>query len=256
MTDPDPVEVLEESLKDDSNTAERLKTIGHLKVIAKVIGPEKTKNNLFPLLHRHCFKDDRFRRDVSEEDLTEIARCLDSEFLKIAQTEKIVLDLLEKISAAEETVIRDCVGESLCDCLNSMSKASVKKVGLPLFKRLMDGVFGQRIMAINIFSTLLPKLEKKKEMLDLYKKLIRDEMPMVRSNAFRKLPELVEACDSKFYMSHCRLFLHHLSNEVSPGLAKLSLVKIILTLIKTQSKQGVSPEEIQQRTWTWLEKNR
>eukprot|EP00494_Astrolonche_serrata_P006289 UN06306 len=170
--------------------------------------------------------------------------------------DKVLLGLLEKLSSAEETVIRTNTAESISSCFKIMDKDSIIKLGLPLFGRMKKGGFGQRITCINIFPDLLKQTEKdiRKEMLDTYKKFIRDDMPMVRTQAYRRLPDLVEVCDKSFYTTYCRLFLHHLVNEVSPGQAKHALVNIVLAILR-KMKEAKSPvEDIQQCTWTWLSK--
>jgi len=258
----DPIEVIEQDLQ-SSETHVRVKCISHFPLVAKVIGPEDTQKRLLPLIFNHCFKKkpSALTHDVEEEDIKEIAAVFDKEFLLNAGGEEHCekqLEFLEKAAGAEETVVRQAAAKSLSSCISVISPEKNSKTCIQIFKRLSGSEkWANRITSASIAPSLYEHIknpEFRSEIMDVFKLLIRDEMPLVRAQAFKDLPSLIAVCDESFYSSHCRLFLHHLTNEVSPHHANLEIVNIAITLLREHNKKNVSTDQILSRTWQWFEK--
>jgi len=257
----DPIDVIGQDLL-SSETHVRIKCISHFPLVAKVIGPQDTQKRLLPLIFKHCFPESKaLTHDVQEEDIKEIALVLNKEFLINAGGEEYCekqFEFLEKASSAEETVVRKTAAESLSSCISALSPEKNSKIGITVFKRLCESnEWPNRITSATIAASLYEHLnnpEQRAQIVDSFKLLIRDEMPLVRAQAFKDLPSLIAVCDESFYSSHCRLFLHHLTNEVSPSQANLEIINIAISLLREHSKRNVSSEQLLARTWPWFEK--
>jgi len=251
----------------------RLNTISHIAMVAKVLEASAVQDHLFPIINHHVFpgkseefdETDRlggFKKDVSDEDVAALAKRLDGEFMMNAggleYCEK-QLKFLERTCFAEETVIRKNSTLSLISCIEHMASGQSQQYILPIFHTLFEHeTFPNRVSAAQISPVLYKNIEDpdiRVEILEIYKKLIRDPMPMVRTEAFKQLSEFIKLSDSTFYSSHCGLFLHHLTNEPSsPGEAKLLLVTVALTILEDHAQKEPRTDIVFQRSWPWLEK--
>lgn len=264
--------VIKNGLSHDSVPV-RLNTISHIAMVAKVLEAEVVQTHLFPIIDGHVFGGKAeefdlgterlggFKKDVSDEDVAALAGNLDGEFMMNAGGLEFCekqLEFLARTCCAEETVIRTNATKSLISCINLMAPEESHQFILPIFHRLQEDVtFPNRVSAAQISPVLYKNIEDPEirvEILEIYKKLIRDPMPMVRTEAFKQLSEFIKLSDSKFYNTHCCLFLHHLINEPSsPGEAKLLLVQIALTILEEFPQKENRADIIFQRTWCWLE---
>lgn len=262
-SDLDPLKMVEQDIY-SSETCVQLDAVSNLKIVARALGVMGAQSELLPVLEKYCFPDPEqpLVDSVAKEEVTAaIAGVLDDEFaeyiggsLPCGQWQ---LPLLEKLASVEETVIRDNAVRSLCKCIKKMDPPHVSSYAHPVFTRLCsEDAFSNKISAAGMTATLydnIPDETKKQEILDLHKKLIRDEMPMVRSEAFIQVPHLIEVGDVSFYENYGKFILKHLTQEV-PGVTKVLIVKIALTFLLELTKKGMPPEQVTSRIWPWFEK--
>merc|ERR1719163_1440065 len=151
--DLDPLHFFEEELKDPSVQVQ-LNAAKDLKVILKALGPQRSAQELIPLLDKYCFPvpgliqaaaDPAAYGDINalmakEEVLAEIASQLDDEAVPLVGGSmlcaKWILPLLEKLAMVEETVIRENAAAAISKCVGVMNPMDVKQNALGVLMRL------------------------------------------------------------------------------------------------------------------------
>jgi len=257
------------------NTQNQLQCISHLLNITKILEHDEVIQLLLPTLHNYCWDESfklskegltTFRKGSNEEVIAGIAKQLNGDFLVAAggyENCKLQLEMLEKLAGAEETVIREKTVDSLKSCLDPLTEQQATELVLPIFNRLHTTAFwSSRSVAACLSASLYKKLQDKEirmGLLSAHKKTIRDDMPLVRENAFKEIINFAKIASSSFYTSHCRLWLHHLCNEniQSPCLSSLVDISIsFLESFESKAKQGnpAPKEEIEICTVEWLQK--
>jgi len=273
----DPLPRLKGDLqKEDVST--RHKGLKLLTQISRFLGPDRTKNELFPILESHIFSETGDGDDIlpdashfsvlsSDEDSSIIAKHLDGDFYVAAggfDHCSRQLRVLEKIAAHEETVVRDAALKSLISCLGQMNEAEAEESIYEIFKRFSQtDWFPHKVALALLTPPLFKKLsnpDKRNDILDNFKKVIRHPMHLVRLQAYKELSDIIRAAPPKFYHSHIRLFLHHVQNEThTQGRTSLNtrsstfnLVQVALTILETYPEKGVSASDVFEYTWPWF----
>jgi len=203
----DPLEVLREDLEDDDITVQ-LDAVRNLPTIALAMGQELARTKLLQFLESYCFPVDRqndFRRKdnslgVKEEVLREVAQVLDGSMLLLLggkDSALAVLLLLQKLAMVEETVIRDAAVAGIISCVTELDGLFVDQHVLPLITALAEEAWWtSRVSAAAAGPRLYPYLQSHKCMSDcsdMILKLCRDEMPMVRQEAYVSIPYMLKA---------------------------------------------------------------
>lgn len=131
--------------------------------------------------------------------------------------------------------MREAAAKSFCECINLMSSEFAHAKILPIFGRLCDSdSFPTKVCAAIVAPSLFSKLSddvSKNEMLDRFKKLVRDSSRLVQMQAFKELPALVENSEFKFRDHHLYI-MKLLDAEIVQNRSKLVLVKVALTMLK------------------------
>lgn len=194
-----PIAILLEELKND-NLQLRLNATRRIKTIADALGPERTRAELLPFITDNIYFED----DVSLALAEELGSFVDH--VGGPAHAPVLLQLLETLSAAEESTIREKAVESICKLSASVSSVSesdgyalqVDHV-FPLLQRLVMGDwFTSRIssctLAPHVYEHLPPtRPELRTEALAIYKRLAHDDGPMVRRAASSNLGAMTQA---------------------------------------------------------------
>jgi len=203
----DPLEVLREDLEDDDITVQ-LDAVRNLPTIALAMGQELARTKLLQFLESYCFPVDRqndFRRKdnslgVKEEVLREVAQVLDGSMLLLLggkDSALAMLQLLQKLAMVEETVIRDAAVSGIISCVKELDGIFVDQHVLPLIIALAEeDWWTSRVSAAAAGPRLYPYLQTNKCRSDcagIILKLCRDEMPMVRQEAYVSIPNMLQA---------------------------------------------------------------
>jgi len=265
MAELDPLKMVETDLA-NPEVEVQLTAVSHLKIVARALGIANTQAQLIPVLEKYCFPPDadgiaRMEMSAKEEVTAQIAKTLDDQFFHYVGGSvacgQWMLPLLEQLSTVEETIIRNNAVESMCKCINLMEPAHVATYAHPVFLRLFSkDWFTNKISAAGLTATIYKNLrdpDKRLELLESHKRLIRDEMPLVRSEAFTQAKELIKVCDSSFYDSYGKIILNHLFQE-TPGANRTIVVDITLTFLIELPKKGLSDAETYSKVWPWIEK--
>jgi len=262
--DFDPLEVLKEDLKDE-NVEIQLDAIHSLSTIAIALGPQRTASELFNTLEQYCFPveiqvakspevyTNTESLNAKEEVLAAIAEELTPDFVEYSggskQAAKYILPLLEKLSMVEETVIRQAAILSLVNLLDKMKVEDIKLVVLPILTRLAEADwFTSRVSATYLAPKLYQLLnldDDRKIILETHKKLCSDDMPMVKSDAFKNLILLIDNMNNhNLIVSYSKPLLQQLTNELMENTRQtiVDIIKKIAEKSQEEMKQEIVTE--------------
>jgi len=280
----DPLSRIRSDLSNDDISV-RIKCITHLPLVAKFLAGAQVPNKLIPLLERHCFRDSSFgpvtspiennqngslpfKALANDEDISQLALHLNGLFYEnaggFAYCSK-QLAFLEKCASHEETLVREAATQSLVEIIKIMKGQEVHDKVWPIFCRMATSTwFPNKCSLAFIAPSVFGKIEDpglREKILEEYKKTIRNNMHLVRLQAYKQLCNLIEIAPPKFYDTHFRAFLHHVSHEsnfagktsINTRTDKFNLVKVALTMLESYSARAMSDSEVVDATWKWLE---
>ncbi|PXF44536.1 Serine/threonine-protein phosphatase 2A 65 kDa regulatory subunit A beta isoform [Gracilariopsis chorda] len=184
-----PIAVLLDELKHEDIQL-RLNATRRIKTIADALGPERTRGELLPFITETVDDEDEVLLTLAEEL---------GDFLEEVggpPYSAVLVQPLETLANAEETVVREKAVESLCNLSNQVQLQSEDDARslhvdhlFPLAQRLANGDwFTSRMSACSLFADLYSRIpddhtDLRTEILDLYKCLVHDSTPMVRRAA-------------------------------------------------------------------------
>ena len=186
--------ILEEGIE------EQVAAINKLPTVILAAGRDVTLESIFPLLREYIPNGD-------DEVLLGVAKGLDlkgdgapcADILGTTDSQNCwaeILEILEKLCAVEETVVRDQAVDSILHTLDFLSpSASIASI-LPVLDRLSQNEwFTARVSACRLLPSVLKKSDSNEASLSLLQLFIRfcdDETPMVRRAIARVFAEFAE----------------------------------------------------------------
>eukprot|EP01083_Nonionella_stella_P053950 142558_1 len=264
--DLDPLEVLQEDLKDD-NVEVQLDAIRALPTISLALGPHRTATELFACLDKYCFpvevqaakSPEAYSNTDSlaakEEVLCCIASQISPELIEYCggsrQAAKYMLPLLEKLSMVEETVIRQAAISSLNAVCCKLDIEDVRSAGMGILCKLAEADwFTSRVSASALTPSLYSVLtfeEDRRQILEIHKRLCCDDMPMVKNDAYKNLVELIDNMQShQLILAYTKPLLENLTSELMENMRQC-IVDITLKIaekIEDEKKQDIVPQFI------------
>ena len=185
-----PLALLMEELKHD-DTANRVEAMKRLGIIALVLGPERTRDELVPFL-----------TEVAQDDEDEVFSVLAVELGKFVpyvggpEYANYLLPALEILASTEETIVREEAVKSLNTVAEQLLYEQLFHDFIPLLEHLATADwFSAKVSSCGIFKSVIYRVEDdimRKNLLALYLQLIQDETPMVRRAAANHLSALVD----------------------------------------------------------------
>jgi len=252
--DIDPLEVLREDLADDAVEIQ-LDAVRNLKTIVLALGSERTIEQLIPFLDKQCFPIDAGKSPESysnvkalackEEVLKQVAASLNGELLPhIGGSESAIsiLNLLEKLAMVEETVIREQAVSSMISMAKAMDAKHVEHFLLPIVKHLADGDwwtsrFSAAGLAPLVFPIFPSDSKNLQSLLDILFNLCKDEMPMVRQQAYKHIPDIITELPEDNLANFLTPILKSLSKELQESIRNV-MVDMIRELCKVSHNGG------------------
>ncbi|ETO13111.1 hypothetical protein RFI_24265, partial [Reticulomyxa filosa] len=159
-----------------------------------------------------------------------------------------VLPLLEKLAMVEETVIRQAAVSSFAKLLGKLKPEHVKTYGYPIFVRLAEATwFTSRCSATGLTAGLYKALaleEDRKNLLDYHKRFCADEMPMVKSDAYKNLVGLIDEMKSPtLIVSFTRPLLEVLQAELMETMRQsvVDVTKKLAEKLEDEKTQDIVP---------------
>lgn len=111
-----------------------------------------------------------------------------------------LLKPLELILPADDSVVREKAVASMRVVGKNISAAAINSEYMPLVKRMRKGdLFSMRISACFLYAQIYPRLAEptKDYVLEKFKKLAKDDTPMVRRGAAQSVAILAESMNSE-----------------------------------------------------------
>jgi len=224
----------------------RVDAMKRLSVVGMAIGPQQTLAELLPWIATHIVGMSNGGGDVLQDgDNDEILYILADQLGLLVPTlipgpkALGLVELLEKLANAEETVVRDMAVASINKIVPLLLKGDKKDVQavakqdqapqllLATAKRLATADwFTPKVSAAGVLPAIYaffvqhaalspsddpasPDAQAKRELRLLYKELCQDETPMVRRSAAKHLGAFVEALESKDIVHEEMISLYH-----------------------------------------------
>lgn len=189
-----PIAILIDELKNE-DVQLRLNSIKRLSQIASALGPDRTRTELIPFLTESCTDDEDEVLLALSEELGELVNY-------IGGTERVacLIPPLETLCNVEDSNVRDKAVASLNKIAKQLKPEQVEAAFFPLLKRLSAGTyFTSRSSACALYATVYTNgsTDAKNFCLDTYKKLCKDDTPMVRRSAASHMGELVAVVDKE-----------------------------------------------------------
>lgn len=186
-----PIMVLIDELKND-DVQLRLNSIRRLGTIAVALGPERTRNELIPFLTDST--------DDEDEVLLALAGELGNFTEHVGGPEYAhhLLQPLEAICAAEETLVRDKAVEALTNIAATMPTERLMEDFVAMLKRLHSSEwFSCRISSCGLFAVVYPRAPAvtRSELRMMFNLLCRDDTPMVRRAASANLGKFAKVVE-------------------------------------------------------------
>jgi len=188
-----PIAVLIDELRTD-DVQIRLRSIEKLSVIAKALGPKRTRDELLPFISEAVYDEDEVL-----EALAERLGCLVSE-VGGPEYSYSLLQPLESLAIVEETIVREKALESINKISKQQTPVQIEQHFLPLLRKLATNEwFTSRTSSVGFFASCYSKLgpEIQKELRKLFHNLAHDDTPMVRRACIGNLPEIVRVMEKE-----------------------------------------------------------
>lgn len=178
----------------------RTEAMSRVTVIAAMMGPEKTKNDLLPYLLA--------KMDDLDQVLLVVANKIGDfvPFIGGSEHAHVLILVLESLVAVEETVVRTAASASACKILQSLSPANKTSIQayFNFFKRISNEetggeIFYSRVSACQMIHELykaMPDPADKATLREMFATLSRDEMTMVRRAAAYAIPKIALCVDN------------------------------------------------------------
>ncbi|QDZ19227.1 ARM repeat domain-containing protein [Chloropicon primus] len=228
-----PIAVLIDELKNDDIVI-RLNSLRRLTIIAKALGPERTREELIPFLSESTEDED--------EALTVLAEELGN-FVPVVGGVKFAFHLLpplESLATVEETVVREKAVESLCKIAEQMDGGALELHYIPLVTRLAKTEwFTARVSSCGLFAVAYEKSsdEVKQELRVGFNELCKDETPMVRRAAAQQLGKYAEKLEKERLMTEVMTIFAELCEDDQDSV-RLLAVGTCSALAKLLGKEG------------------
>jgi serine/threonine-protein phosphatase 2A regulatory subunit A len=166
--------------------------------------------------------------DDDDDVLLAMAECLDEPFVKLVGGKShafAMLPPLELLSTVEELSVRDRAVASLARVIGCMSEADTEAHGVPLVTRLGErDWFTSRIAAAGLAASVYraASAASKASVVDLFKRLCKDDTPMVRRAAAMHLSEFARALPVADIATDALALATQLSSDEQDGVRLLA----------------------------------
>mmetsp|Transcript_21115 Transcript_21115/g.42490 ORF Transcript_21115/g.42490 Transcript_21115/m.42490 type:complete len:594 (-) Transcript_21115:265-2046(-) len=176
----DPLTILKEDLQDEDHSIQ-IEGAKRLVVIAKAIGPQRTRKDLVEFL-------DGYLKQENDEALVAIGKQMVEVSKYVGGNEYVgcLVPLMEKLIFQEETVVCDAAAESMADVISEMGSGDVEKVVIPSLEKMATAEWFQpRVGVCKLLPKAYPKAgeSSQEKIVKWFSSLCKDENPMVKKAA-------------------------------------------------------------------------
>lgn len=228
-----PIAVLIDELKNDDIVI-RLNSLRRLGIIAKALGPERTREELIPFLQESTDDEDEALQVLAEElgNLVPYVGGPDFAFH--------LLPPLESLATVEETVVRDKAVESLNKVAEQLTPGLLELHYIPVVNTLAKTEwFTARVSACGLFAVAYDRSSEdvKQELRAGYNALCKDETPMVRRSAAQHLGKYAEKLEKNLLVTDVIAMFAELCDDDQDSV-RLLAVGSCSALAKLLGKEG------------------
>ncbi|CAD8195625.1 unnamed protein product [Paramecium pentaurelia] len=185
-----PFEVFKEDMENEEVYL-RVNAIHRVRIICTLIGVDQIKSQLIPYLDSLLNKDEDEVLFAMAEELGNIAEIIPNQ-------SSCLLNLLEKLTTFDETLVREQAVKSISIICQFLSDLEIVNVIVPMWLRLAqnDTYFTCRISAINLMSPIYARAGTQKDIMRLqFVELCKEEALMVRRAVASKIGEIAQYMD-------------------------------------------------------------
>lgn len=191
-----PLALLMDELKHD-DIGSRVQAMKRIETVALALGPERSREELLPFLDEVVSDDEDEVITVTAQQLGHLVPLIGG-----SQYAPLLLPTLEKIAGFEEPIVRESAIDSLDAISKDLSPEELISQFVPIIDRLAKNQwFSFRVAAAGLFKSCVTRVDSalRKELLELYLELVRDESPMVRRACGNQLPHLIDILSMAFH---------------------------------------------------------
>lgn len=176
------ISLLVDQLK-NQNFNIRLYCVKNITSAAELLGPERTEDELIPLLIDLIINFEE-NDEVLYEMSGQLIKLID--YISNKSNIGLVLRGLELLAGNDEETVRQQATDSLCKLITSLDEIIIQNDIFPLMQRLIQNDMKSKVSCCYLFPVVYPKLNNeaiKRELIQAYYEISRDDSPSVRRAA-------------------------------------------------------------------------
>jgi serine/threonine-protein phosphatase 2A regulatory subunit A len=222
----------------NSNFNVRLFCVKNLINVSELLGPERTEEELLPLIIDHIVNC-----EDNEEVLIEISNQLYNLINNIANKSNIasILRGLELLAGNDDEQVRQQATENLCKLIKLLDERLITNDIFPLMQRLIQNDMKSKVSCCYLFPIVYPKLNDeniKKELIQAYFEISRDDSPSVRRAAASNIKHFALIDDPDLIKDLVNLFNDLLKDNVDiVKVYTIESTKNLLLRLKPETQQ-------------------
>jgi len=239
----------------------QLEASKHLASVAKIIGADRAKTHLLPLITRYIWPTEDGLDQGKPEVIASLASQMNAQFYHhlgcasgTTPFVKYFLPILERLCGYDETLVRQSIITSFIAIIDDIEIESIFSAIIPCYHRLSnDDNFHSRVSACLLTPAIYAKLDTvwkedqirigskpntlsitmfKREILNMHQALLQDNWSLVRFNASKSLADIIPLCrDAHFFQWTLPSIFSSLSSQV-PTRHRLLLLDLIISTLK------------------------
>lgn len=214
----------------------KLHSIQRLGQISTLLGPDRTVDELIPMLTELIDKIDsnpELMLNMAEQ-LGNLTALIASKNNSITSNVTTLLTPLETIVGNDDAMVREKAIEALKKVSELLVNSEIKLNYLPLCKRLKKGdMFSMRIAASQLYADIYAKLDQddQEKVNKKFKKLCADDTPMVRWGAAQAVSSLCQHVSSQSINEFILPLVKELLNDKNDSV-KVNAVAASVNVVK------------------------
>ena len=250
MADVSPFSLLVDELKTEDIEA-KTRAIRKIKTVAAALGPDRTRDELLPLINESTDDEDEVLLLLAEQ----IGFLVDM-IGGAAHVPKLLIPL-EALAAVEETVVREKATESIAACIAAMDTADCGAVAQLVGRLAAGDWFTSRISACSLVAPACAKCNEadQVQLRTIFASLSGDETPMVKRAAASQLGAFAQAVSKDVLLSEVVGIFSKQAKDDQDSVRLLAIeacVPVASLLSEAENEEHVLPivhASVEDRSW-------
>ncbi|EAR87276.1 serine/threonine-protein phosphatase 2A 65 kDa regulatory subunit A beta (macronuclear) [Tetrahymena thermophila SB210] len=237
--DEDCTIYIEELKSDDPNL--KINAVSKITSIAEILGPRRVREELIPYIIEiieELDNEDEFLIKLAEQIL------LLNDFIDGKEHSHLLISPLELLSSMEENSVREKAVKCLIQIAQDQSPKFFTNNFLPMVRQLAQwDNYSSRISACSLLGACYSQFNQteKKEILQFFQELCRDDTPMVRRTAAENLGYIADCQKGDFIYSVLVPLWQDLVQDQTDSV-KVKAIEVSIKLMDKLNKQEVSDQ--------------